>query len=291
MIWRRDEVAAPLWLRDPVHGGYLWRRSQTSVLQLDPSGTEWIPLQKTRMTTALLSGGIRGAAVADAVDRGAVQESQDHEEEQFKQKYIRTNPFKMYGYREDGEFKIRDVSGYQITKTKRQKTRGRSCKTLDATTVYKYLYMLQPGLPEDEHLMGSPPALSELRDKIRAMPIEEVEIKLKNIRGNKMQKIVEFIEKIKNIEIGEEDKRFILFYTMMNLETLCELLERIFRQKQIYTKTPRKPAPVVKTPKIRKIKSTSTASVTMGQDVVFPTGGGGGGGGVDIDEDDDDDEM
>jgi hypothetical protein len=271
MIWMRDEVAAPLWLRDPINGAYLWRQSPTRILQLDRAGTEWIPLEKTRMI-----GGGGSAATAGVME----EESQDHEEQQFKKKYIRDNPFKMYGYIEDGEFKIRDVSGYEGTKTKRQKTRGRSCKTLDASTVYKYLYMLQPALPDDELLTGSPPGLLELRNRIRAMDIDEVGTKLKTIRGDKMQKIVDFIKNIKSgkddpeFSISDEDKRFILFYTMMNLETLCELLERIFQQKQIYTKTPRKPAPGVKMPTKIRMKKSSSTTTSEGQDVVFPSGGG-----------------
>jgi len=283
ILWMRDHVAMrdpSLWVVNPETGAYLWRQSDTGkILQPDVTKSEWIPL-----TGELL----------DTVGQGAVAtttttQTQDHQIQQFKQKYIRANPLKMYGYIEDGKFKIRDVSAYDQSKTKRQKPRGRVCRSLDAATIYKYFFQLRPALPNIEDLEGSPQSMLNIRNKIEQMSLQEVDLLFQSLDSHKIREFLRHIGKDKET-MSEDEKRFVLYYNSLDNKTmLCELLERMFRKRQIWTKAPRLVA-VTKPAKATAVKGAKK-KVTTGEDPVFPglkRAGGGGGGGGDAEEDEDD---
>ena len=165
---------------------------------------------------------------------------QDHESDEFTKKYIQNKI--VYGFVENKEFKIRDVSNSKNWKNKKTTTKGKVCTSFDFWQLLYFLYTLQPTIPE-KHELKEYPLLEELYEKLikKESKILKTEFMISNYANKFMQAIGKTSE-----NISKDDMLFFLFFYRgfgsyhYKKPDFCQYLHKIFKTHDLITKPPLK---------------------------------------------------
>jgi superfamily II DNA or RNA helicase len=185
-------------------------------------------------------------------------ETIDHNDPMFIKKYITDNPKKIYGFFEEGKFKIRDVSNYEDFKNEKSSTKGMYCMSFPFHCLIIFIYLLiGPTIPAD---------LNQERIKVKQKllsihGVRALEIRLINHMGEEEYKTI--LKRLKKT-INEKDLRFFIFFaTSYHKEELCSLIEKTIMEQKLIVKPPTKKEIIIQPKKKRGRKPKKIIESTI----------------------------
>jgi hypothetical protein len=214
--WIREQVLKNILYIDN-NGDYILKQDN-AIFKFDQTQQKWIKTQNIKLNDS--------------------ENTIDHNSSDFIDKMITKNKYKIYGFYENGKFKIRDVSEFDSFKDLKSATKGKDGMSYEIYEIVYFIHLINPQLPSDDCLNQEQ---IEYRNKLQTISIKNLIVRLINQTNDAtFQKILKLLKKTEQTISKNELIFFILFCAAFKKKPLFEFLKNLMKNTNLIVLPPSK---------------------------------------------------